>query len=142
MRLTVQVNVHMKSNGGWTIGELAHRFGLATHVLRHWESVGLLAPGRDGGGQRRYGDADLVRVAMILMGKEAGFGLRELRTLLGTDNPMDHPELLRRHVVDLQERIDRATAAKELIEHALACPSRFDECPHAREQVAARIPPP
>ena len=25
-----------------TIGELAARFGPATHVLRHWEAVGLI----------------------------------------------------------------------------------------------------
>jgi DNA-binding transcriptional MerR regulator len=141
MRPTVQVNVHMKSSDGLTIGELAHRFGLAAHVLRHWESMRLLAPGRDGGGQRRYGEADLVRVAVILMGKEAGFGLGELRDLLATDNPMDHPQLLRRHVTALEERIARATAAKELIEHALSCPLPFDRCPHAREQITARIPP-
>jgi MerR family transcriptional regulator, copper efflux regulator len=131
----------MKSSGGLTIGELAHRFGLATHVLRHWESMGLLAPGRDDGGQRRYGEADLVRVALILMGKEAGFSLRELCKLLATDNPMDHPQLLRRHVAALEDRIARATAAKDLIEHALSCPLPFNECPHARERIAARIPP-
>jgi len=142
MRPTVQLNVHMKSSGGSTIGDVAHRFGLAPHVLRHWESMGLLAPDRDSGGQRRYGEADVERVALILMGKEAGFSLRELRTLLGTDNPMDHPELLRRHIAALDDRIARATAAKELIEHALSCPLPFRECPHARERIAARIPPP
>ncbi|MFC6021365.1 MerR family transcriptional regulator [Plantactinospora solaniradicis] len=125
-----------------TIGDLAHRFGLATHVLRHWETMGLLAPGRDGAGKRRYGQADLMRVALILMGKEAGFGLRQLRTLLGTGNPMDHPEHLRRHMAELDERIAKATAARQLIAHALSCPMPFDDCPHAREQIAARIPPP
>ena len=30
----------------YTIGELAARFGLATHVLRHWEDMGLLSPAR------------------------------------------------------------------------------------------------
>lgn len=129
----------MKSSA-WTIGELAQRFGLATHVLRHWESMGLLQPGRDRGGQRRYGEADLVRVAMILMGKQAGFGLGELRTLLSTGNPMEHTELLRRHVAQLDEVIARASAAKELIEHAMACPLPFAECPHARERIEARIP--
>jgi hypothetical protein len=82
-----------------------------------------------------------VRVALILMGKESGFGLQDLRTLLGTNNPMDHPDLLRRHVAALEDRIARATAAKELIEHALSCPLSFDECPHAQERIAARIPP-
>jgi len=121
---------------------MARRFGLPTHVLRHWESMGLLAPARDRGGQRRYGEADLRRVALILMGKEAGFSLGELRTLLATGNPMDHPEILRQHLAELNDRIARATAAKELIEHGLSCPVPFDECPHAREQIEARIPSP
>ena len=134
----------MKSStphGHLTIGELANRFGLATHVLRHWESMGLLAPSRAAGGQRRYGHADLARVAMILMGKEAGLGLREMRELLSTANPMDHADLLRRHVTVLEHRIAQAQAAKNLIEHALSCPVSFNECPHAREQISTRIPP-
>ncbi|WP_232667961.1 MerR family transcriptional regulator [Pseudonocardia sp. TRM90224] len=125
----------------FTIGEIADRFGLATHVLRHWESIGLLAPARDAGGQRRYGQADLARVAMILMGKEANLGLRDLHEILSTDNPMDHADLLRRHVTVLEHRIAQAQAAKGLIEHALTCPVAFDQCPHAQEQIASRIPP-
>jgi MerR family transcriptional regulator, copper efflux regulator len=135
---TVVVNVHVKSS--LTIGELAGRFGLATHVLRHWETMGLLAPERVAGGQRRYSESDLPRVAMILMGKDAGLGLRELRDLLSTPDPMQHVDLLRRHVTVLEQRISEARAAKDLIEHALSCPLSFDECPHAREQIAARIP--
>lgn len=125
----------------FSIGELAGRFGLPTHVLRHWESIGLLAPARDSGGQRRYGDPDLARVAMILMGKEAGLGLRELGEVLSTDNPMDHADLLRRHVDVLERRIAQSQAAKDFIEHALSCPLSFDRCPHAQEQIQARIPP-
>jgi hypothetical protein len=44
-------------------------------------------------------------------------------------------------MAELDERIANATAARQLIEHALACPLPFDDCPHAREQIAARIPP-
>jgi MerR family transcriptional regulator, copper efflux regulator len=144
MPVTVQLNVHMKSSvsdSDLTIGEVAGRFGLPTHVLRHWESVGLLAPVRDGGGQRRYCHADLARVAMILMGKEAGLGLRELSVLLSAANPMNHADLLRRHIHVLEHRIAQAQAAKDLIEHALSCPLSFDQCPHAREQILTRIPP-
>ncbi|MFI6517583.1 MerR family transcriptional regulator [Spirillospora sp. NPDC050679] len=131
----------MKSSDGLAIGELAERFGLAAHVLRHWESMGLLEPARRTGGQRAYGQADLERVALILMGKEAGFTLRELRTLLSTPDPMDHRDALQRHVEELEQRIDRARAAKDLIEHALTCPHSFPGCEHARAQIAARIPP-
>lgn len=74
------------------------------------------------------------------MGKEAGFTLKELRVLLSGANPMEHQDVLRHHVQELERRILRARAAKELIEHALACPLSFDECEHARQQIAARIP--
>ncbi|WP_427886325.1 MerR family transcriptional regulator [Kribbella sp. GL6] len=131
----------MKASDEFTIGELAERFSLATHVLRHWESMGLLHPTRNPNDARTYHHADLERVALILMGKDAGFTLPELRALLTTTNPMDHRDALRQHVTDLEERITRAQAAKSLIEHALACPRPFESCPHAREQIAARIPP-
>jgi DNA-binding transcriptional MerR regulator len=123
-----------------TIGELAERFGVPANVLRHWESVGLLAPARDGSGHRRYSQADLRRVAMIQMGKEAGLSLGTLRRLLCTPDPMDHADLLTAHIETLKHRIAQAQAAKDLIEHALQCPLRFDDCPHAREQIDARIP--
>jgi DNA-binding transcriptional MerR regulator len=133
----------MKSSAApFTIGELAARFGLAPHVLRHWESAGLLSPSRDPNGQRRYTDADLPRVAMILMGKEAGLGLRALREVLSTGDPMDHEDVLRRHVAVLERQIAKAQEAKNLIEHALSCPVAFAECPHAGERLAARIPQP
>lgn len=51
------------------IGELAARFGLATHVLRHWEDEGLLLTAARVGGRRRYDDAQVARVVMILRGK-------------------------------------------------------------------------
>ncbi|HWV26917.1 MAG TPA: MerR family transcriptional regulator, partial [Aeromicrobium sp.] len=46
-----------------SIGEVADRFGIATHVLRHWEDMGLLTPQRDTADRRRYVDDDLVRIA-------------------------------------------------------------------------------
>jgi DNA-binding transcriptional MerR regulator len=132
----------MKSTERFSIGDLAERFGLPAHVLRYWESMGLLEPARHPGGQRSYEQADLTRVALILMGKQAGFTLGELRAILSAPSPMDHRDLLRRHVQELERRITQAQAAKDLIEHALACPHSFTECRHAREQIAAWIPQP
>lgn len=131
----------MKSSRTLTIGELAQRFGLGTHVLRYWETMGLLKPARRADGRRLYEYADLERVALILMGKEAGLTLGELATVLSTADPRDHRDLLCHHVQELERRIAQARAAKELIEHALACPQSLAECEHAREHIAARIPP-
>jgi MerR family copper efflux transcriptional regulator len=63
MAVIVRLNVDVKS-----IGEVAARFGLPTHVLRHWEAEGLLTPAR-AGGRRRYTDADLYRVAAIVVSR-------------------------------------------------------------------------
>lgn len=58
------------------IGVAAARLGVSTRALRYYEQVGLVTPtGRTEGGNRRYSDADLARVARI----------RELQDLLGAD---------------------------------------------------------
>ena len=66
----------------WSVGELAATFGLATHVLRHWEDVGLLRPERDAAGRRVYREKDLYRVAVIVRSKSAGMALEQVAVLL------------------------------------------------------------
>src|SRR5258708_2266239 len=74
----VRLNVDMKSSP-MTIGQVAGRFGLPTHVLRHWESMGLLRPTRVAGDRRRYTRDDLARVASIVVVKRAGRSLVDIR---------------------------------------------------------------
>ncbi|MFI0804087.1 MerR family transcriptional regulator [Amycolatopsis lurida] len=75
----VRLDDDMKSST-LSVSEVAARFGLATHVLRHWESVGLLKPAR-AGDRRRYDDNDLYRIAIILRSKEAGLSLEGIREM-------------------------------------------------------------
>ncbi|GAA3513306.1 DNA-binding transcriptional MerR regulator [Streptosporangium album] len=123
-----------------TIGEIAERFGLATHVLRHWESMGLLTPARVEGDRRRYGHDDLYRIAVILRAKEAGFALDDIREMIATEDPAArHDILLRRHA-ELTRRIAEAQASLELIECALDCDHEdFTGCPHFQTMAAERI---
>jgi DNA-binding transcriptional MerR regulator len=137
MNQTLPFHVDVKSRDEMTIGELADRFGLATHVLRHWEAVGLLAPVRRVNGRRRYGRDAPARVAFIL-----GFGLEQVRAMLDTSDPAARKEVLARHDAELKRRIESATAARELIGHGLRCPAPdFIECPNFRAGLEARIPP-
>lgn len=118
------------------IGELAGRFGLAAHVLRHWESVGLLTPARDAAGRRRYGAADVVRVGVILRGKEAGLSLEAIRTLTSGDQRARR-DVLRREAEALRARIAAARASLSLVECALGCThEELSDCPHFRRQAA------
>lgn len=42
------------------IGEIAGHFGLPTHVLRHWETIGLLSPARASGESGLTGTAPTI----------------------------------------------------------------------------------
>ncbi|MFK4065741.1 MerR family transcriptional regulator [Streptomyces sp. NPDC029674] len=141
----LRLNVGMKSREGGgagtlSIGALAARFGLATHVLRHWEAMGLLHPGRDAGGRRRYGADDLTRVATILVLKEAGLGLNTIRVLSTTVDRAARHEILRPTAEELRSRIAAAQASLELIEGGLNCAHEdVTQCPNYRRLIAERI---
>ena len=100
----------------WSVGELAKRFGLETHVLRHWEDEGLLQPARDTSGYRRYGPDDVTRVAVILRNKAAGMTLDQVRVLLDGGAANRH-EVLEAHLRDLAERAEAIERSREMTEH-------------------------
>jgi DNA-binding transcriptional MerR regulator len=124
----LRLNVDMKS-----IGEVADHFGLPTHVLRHWESMGLLAPSRVEGGRRRYTDDDLYRVASILLSKRAGLPLPDIRAFLTACEPAARKDVLRRNHSALKARMAALQSALDLLEAGLNCPHEdIVTCPNYR----------
>ena len=136
----LRLNVDMKSSATMGIGEVAGHFGLATHVLRHWETMGLLSPARGAGGRRRYRRSDLYRVASILLAKEAGFALTDIRDILTTADIEKRRIIQRRHRDELLRRIAEMRAALDLIEGGLTCNYEdIAECPNYQSLVAGRM---
>jgi DNA-binding transcriptional MerR regulator len=140
---SVRLNVDMMSSGvrrEIPIGELAESFGLATHVLRHWESMGLLAPHRSSAGHRAYGLTDRYRVAAILQAKEAGMGLDDIRAILTASTPAERNSVLQRQHHELTQRIAEAQSALTLIDTALGCEhGDLAICPRFQAVLAARV---
>jgi DNA-binding transcriptional MerR regulator len=65
-----------------TIGEVARVAGVNASAIRYYEREGFLpAPARIGG-QRRYDDGVLRRLAILDVAKRAGFSLAEAKVLL------------------------------------------------------------
>ena len=128
----------MKSSHAGTdlsIGEVAHRFGLETHVLRHWEDVGLLLPERDPAGRRRYGRQDVVRIAVIVRSKAAGMTLDQIAVLLDSEAP-DRHRILQEHIADLDLRMAEMQHAREMAVHAYDCRAHdVAACPGFRKHV-------
>ena len=68
----------------YTISQVADQFGVTTRTLRYYEEIGLLQPRRGGnGGQRIYSNKELVRIKLILRGKQLGFSLEEIKDMVG-----------------------------------------------------------
>lgn len=82
-----------------TIGEVTARTGLTHRTLRYYEELGLLAPGRDTSGRRRYDAASVARLYRIRL-------LRDLGTSLADIDPdgADLLALTRRHLADVDAR--------------------------------------
>lgn len=114
------------------IGDAAARFGLPTHVLRHWEDVGLLHPTRDLGDRRRYTGDDLVRIGVIVRSKAAGMSLEQIGALLDEQAPGRH-RVLEAHLADLDQRMADMERSRRMTEHALRCRAHdITTCPRFR----------
>ena len=70
----------------YTISDLAREFDITTRTIRFYEEAGLLTPRREGQ-QRIYGDADRVKLKLILRGKRLGFSLAESRDIIEMYDP-------------------------------------------------------
>ena len=132
----------MKARGGsggpqnLSIGEVAARFDLATHVLRYWEDEGLLTPRRDASGYRRYGPDEIVRIAVILRNQVAGMTLEQIGALLDADRP-GRRAVLEEHLRTLDERERELERSRMMTEHALRCEAHdIAACPRFSAMVA------
>jgi len=116
----LQVDMKASDDAGLPIREVARRFDVPTHVLRHWEDVGLLSPARDASGYRRYARTDLVRVAVIARNKLIGMSLPHIRALLDEGAPGRH-QVLEAHLQHLDEQRRELERSRAMTEHSLRC---------------------
>jgi DNA-binding transcriptional MerR regulator len=127
----------MKSSDAhpWSVGEVAERFELPTNVLRHWETVGLLRPPRDSAGRRRYGEDEVVRIAVIQRSKAAGMSLDQIAVLLDDGSAGRH-QVLQQHLDDIDRRMEEMRRSREMTEHAMGCRAHdIATCPRFRAGV-------
>jgi DNA-binding transcriptional MerR regulator len=123
------------------IGELARRAGVSTSALRYYEELGLLPRAARVSGQRRYPESAARQVAAILLYADAGFTLAEQKALMAarTSEP-SWRQLAQRKLLELDEQIARAQAAREAIAHGLRCPHEdIRQCPNFNAGLTARL---
>jgi DNA-binding transcriptional MerR regulator len=126
------------------IGDVAKRSGLPASALRFYEEKGLIRPIGRQGLRRRYDAGVLERLALISLGRSAGFTLDEIAQMFAPDGRVriDRAKLAAK-ADELDQTIVKLRAMSNGLRHAAACraPSHL-ECPTFRRlmQAAARAP--
>jgi DNA-binding transcriptional MerR regulator len=131
------------------ISDVAKRSGIPASTLRYYEEKGLIESlGRRG--LRRTFDQDVFgRLALIALGRMAGFSLDEIGEMFGNGPAAQiDRSLMLDKANELDRTIKQLTALKNGLKHAAVCPaSSHMECPSFQRLLkiasarASRSPP-
>ena len=114
---------------GLRIGEAAAIVGVDTHVLRHWEDMGVLVPPRSATGQRVYDENAVSRALVIRRCQRAGLSLAQIRAL-GPEGAASRRALVEDHRSRIADAVQQLQATDRFLGHLLACRhSVISDCP-------------
>ena len=124
------------------IAAVAKRSGVPASTLRYYEDKGLIASiGRQG--LRRVFDAGVLeRLALIALGRAAGFSLEEIAQVFADGRPRIDRRMLASKADELDRTIRRLGALRDGLRHAAACPAPSHlECPTFKRLLAGAKTP-
>ena len=119
------------------IGQAASASGVTAKMIRYYESISLIRPGRrTDAGYRTYGDDDLQTLRFIKRARTLGFSLEKIRDLLSLWQDAgrasaDVKRIALGHVEELDARIAELTQMRDTLSRlAVSCHGDASpECP-------------
>ena len=116
------------------ITEVAKRSGIPASTLRFYEEKGLIASVGRRGLRRVFAPGVLERLALIALGRSAGFSLDEIARMFAPDGrPQIDRRMLAARAEELDGTIRRLSALRDGLRHAAVCPAPSHmECPTFR----------
>jgi DNA-binding transcriptional MerR regulator len=121
------------------ISEVTQRSGVPASTLRFYEEKGLITSVGRRGLHRLFDPGVLERLALIALGRSAGFTLHEIALMFGPDGrPRLDRKMLAAKADELDRTIRRLSAMRKSLRHAAACPAPSHmECPTFRRLLRA-----
>lgn len=118
---------------------MARASGLPASALRFYEEKGLIASTGRRGLRRTFAPGVVERLALIALGRTAGFSLDEIARMFMPDG---RPKINRLMLADKAEELDRTIrklgAMRDGLRHAAACPApNHMECTTFRRLMSA-----
>ena len=121
------------------ITEVARRSGFPASALRFYEDRGLIASIGRRGLRRLFHPGVLDQLALIALGRQAGFSLDEIARMFGPDGrPRIDRQMLTRKAEEIDRTIRKLSIVRDGLRKAAACqaPSHSD-CPTFRRHLSA-----
>jgi len=104
----------------YQVKEVAEQSGVSIRALHHYDAIGLLVPSlRTAAGYRLYSEGDLLRLQQILIGRELGLPLEEIRRSLD-DPSFDRRRALLEQRAALARRAEQTSEMLRAIDAAIA----------------------
>jgi DNA-binding transcriptional MerR regulator len=121
------------------IAAVARQSGVPASTLRFYEEKGLIASTGRKGLRRRFDPGVLERLALIALGRAAGFSLDEIALMFAPDGrPRIDRQVLAAKADELDGTISQLTAMRDGLRHASVCPAPSHmECPTFRRFLRA-----
>jgi DNA-binding transcriptional MerR regulator len=120
------------------ITEVVQRSGVPASTLRFYEETGLIVSVGRRGLHRLFEPGVLERLALIALGRAAGFSLDEIARMFAPDGPGIDRKMLAAKADELDRTIRELGAMRDGLRHAAACPARRHmECPTFRRILRA-----
>ncbi len=121
------------------INAVARQSGVPASTLRYYEERGLIASIGRRGLKRVFAPGILERLALIALGRQAGFSLDEIAAMFDARGmAVIDRDMLRAKADELDLLIRRLSAMREGLRHAADCPApQHMECPTFQRIVRA-----
>jgi len=109
-----------------TIHEASKVTGVSAKMIRHYESIALIAaPKRTENRYRHYAERDLHELGFIRRARDLGFSIEDIRQLLALwrDRSRSSAEvkaIALRHIAELEEKAASLHAMGETLKHLVA----------------------
>lgn len=109
------------------IGQAARASGVSAKMIRHYESLGLIAaPARTEAGYRVYGDREVHLLRFIRHARDLGFSLAQTAELLGLWQDRTRPSrqvraLAQTHLTELDAKLAELQAMRATLAQLVAC---------------------
>jgi DNA-binding transcriptional MerR regulator len=121
------------------ITEVVQLSGVPASTLRFYDEKGLIASVGRRGLRRVFDPGVLERLALIALGRAAGFSLDEIALMFAPNGrPRIDRQMLAAKAEELDRTIRKLSAMRDSLRHAAACPAPSHmECPTFRRILRA-----